>query len=258
MITAADSFISPPRITSADFVAAVRRTGSPAAPVAAACYEACVAVGADPLGVLALFNHESDMGLQGVAAITKSWGNMRNPPTGGVPYTVYVDPVKGAYLAFSNWLDGCAATAAHLVSPLYSGLSIGDAIHKWAPIGDGANDPELYVERTIAFMNSHASMESTKGGSMRVIVQAGHENIGNIDASKVGQASADSLRGQTGAQGEVGFNVATSQAVVNYLVNAGVDAVRVDAIDEAAWATPADLAIAIHADGVGFGNGHPQ
>jgi hypothetical protein len=92
----------------------------------------------------------------------------------------------------------------------------------------------------------------------RIIVHAGHQNIGNITADKIGQASADTLRGGTGANGEMAWNSATADALTALLAAAGVDAVRTDAIWHAAVYGPdADLIVAIHYDGIG-GTGRVQ
>jgi hypothetical protein len=127
-------------------------------------YDAITPTGVDPLWVLAVFDHESSCGKNGIATITHSWGNMRNPPV-GVPYHTYIDPRKGSYLSFANWLDGCLATANHAASDLYAGLTIAQAIHKWAPAGDN-NDPEAYTNGVVAFMNRWGDLFGTGGNTM--------------------------------------------------------------------------------------------
>lgn len=132
-------------------------------------WNACQQAGVDALFCLAIFWHESNYGTRGVATITKSPGNLRNPPVGDVPFTRYQYPGKGWYLAFASWSDGWRAMVAHLASPLYAGLSIHEALHKWAPLGDGANDPNAYTTAVVDFMN--AKGDTGGGGNMAAPTQ---------------------------------------------------------------------------------------
>src|SRR3990167_3758149 len=69
-------------------------------------YDAIVATGVDPLFILAMFEHESQMGHAGVARVTHSWGNTRKPSFGAVP--VGETPgASGTFPIFATWLDGC-------------------------------------------------------------------------------------------------------------------------------------------------------
>lgn len=94
---------------------------------------------------------------------------------------------------------------------------------------------------------------------VRVIVSAGHEHIGQITAEKIGQASADRLRGGTGALGrEAEWTAPWADALCGKLAALGIEALRVDALyHPEVYGQDADLLLVGHCDGVA-GNGHPQ
>lgn len=259
MITGALPFLASPRMTLGAFTLALY--GSPVleeAGGASAFYSIASSAGVDPCFLLAMFTKESSLGTAGVAINTHSWGNMRNPPVGNVPYHIYTDPAKGSYLSFASWKDGCTATCAHIryYADALGITTIAQLPYKWAPTGDGANSPAAYGQFLVDWMNAHTDIA---GGTMpRIIVSAGHQNIGNITADKIGQASADDLRGGTGANGEMQWNVQTASALANLLRAAGADVALTDAIyHEDVYAQDADLCVAIHYDG-GGGTGHAQ
>jgi hypothetical protein len=87
----------------------------------------------------------------------------------------------------------------------------------------------------------------------RVIVVAGHENIRNITAERIGSTSATKLRGSTGALGLEAelFNTPWATALVTRLQQQGIEAVRTAAIFDAnAYHADADLIVVGHCDGV--------
>ena len=132
-------------------------------------YDAIVATGVDPLFILAMFEHESQMGHAGVARVTHSWGNTRKPSFGAVP--VGETPgASGTFPIFATWLDGCISTAARLVDPgwVYDNRTTVREIFDhpsgqvWAPAGD-FNNPVAYLRAVIYFMNANSDTNSTAG-----------------------------------------------------------------------------------------------
>lgn len=235
----------------ADGLIRMRREEWPISAFPVDYYDRIVKWRVDPVGVLAIFWHESNFGAKGVAVQTHSWGNMRNPPVGDIPYTLYATP-NGQYLAFDNWLDGCEATAAHIAQAGYFGLTVEEFFQKWAPKGDGGNDPEAYAASVVDWMNArpyNAPVEVAK--VPRIVVSAGHENIEQITADRIGQASADTLRHATGANGEREWTVAWADALAKALQASGYDAIRTDSIYHSdVYSQDADLVIVGHYDGV--------
>ncbi|WP_404333575.1 hypothetical protein AB2M62_10630 [Sphingomonas sp. MMS12-HWE2-04] len=72
-------------------------------------------------------------------------GNLTGVP-GGADYGQY--PGKFSwhnFLIFPTWEDGFAAIGKFLRGPAYASLSILQAFSKYAPAGDGGNDPALYA-----------------------------------------------------------------------------------------------------------------
>lgn len=167
MITPDDPFRSAPRISRDRFAQVVRQRAAPGVvaerdPVA--YWDAIVAYGIDPLLILAMFQHESEMGKKGVAVTTHSWGNTRTPNFGATP--IGTAPGRtGTFPIWRDWLDGVKSTAARLAAPNYvyaSRTSIRDIFDwppapdvVWAPAGD-LNNPNGYLRAVIDFMNAHA------------------------------------------------------------------------------------------------------
>jgi hypothetical protein len=71
----------PPTISLAEFTSWLTLHGSPAIVErpASEYYGACVKAGIDPNFALAQFWHESQAGTDGIAKVTKSWGNLATP-----------------------------------------------------------------------------------------------------------------------------------------------------------------------------------
>lgn len=163
----------PPDLTEGQFVAILRAAGSPAAEAGQAVYRACVARRVSPVFLLAVFRHESGMGLAGWATTTRSWGNTR-PPSYGAPeigayqqdtraYTPRPGPYSARSLcAYADWAAGGISTVARLVEhPAYRGLTtVREIVPVWAPASDG-NIPAAYIAAVLG-----AVKEWTGGGSM--------------------------------------------------------------------------------------------
>lgn len=170
MVTQQDKFVGSTRISPEKFQQVLRARATPevlAERPAREYYDATRRQGVDPLLVLAMFQHESQMGKAGTARITKSWGNTRQPTFGGVEVVRMTTPEEarsGQFPVFKNWLDGCISTAARLSSPLWyyrertvGQLFLGDEKNPdkvWAPAGD-LNNPNGYLRAVLDFMNMY-------------------------------------------------------------------------------------------------------
>ncbi len=133
-----------------------------------AFYDAIRGEGVDPLYILAVFWHESQFGTDGMAKLTKSWGNTR-PPSFGAPQL----GVLNNFSTYRDWLDGCKSTVGRLVDTAwvyYARERIRDVYdwpdgQVWAPAGDN-NDPAGYLRAVIDFMNAHADQGAPPMGSI--------------------------------------------------------------------------------------------
>jgi hypothetical protein len=84
---------------------------------------------------------------------------------------------------------------------------------------------------------------------VRIVVSAGHENIEQLTGAK-GVIDPEHLRHDTGANGELAWNVAWANALVALLQAANIDAVRTDAIyHDDVYDQDADLVVVGHCDG---------
>lgn len=147
-----------PDMTEARFVAILTEARSPAASAAPAVYRYCVSRGVSPAALLAIFRHESSLGLAGWAVKTRSWGNTR-PPSFGAPAIGWYDQDSGefngvggrALSAYANWVDGGVSTVARLVehAPYRGKTTVRAIIPVWAPTGNG-NVPERYIAAVLA------------------------------------------------------------------------------------------------------------
>lgn len=217
MVSLTDGFTGQNRVSSGKFAAALTGAARDVNTERALTeyYDAITEnTNVDPLFVLAIFEHESNMGLHGIATNTHSWGNMRNPPVGPVPFHTYHDPVKGDYLSFGSWLDGCLATAYHLDSPLYRGLTIQQAIRKWAPAGDGANDPDAYARGVVDFMNQWADQGGQAMSDVPTEDEIGYPVTINLTGTRGPERSLNDVAWFVVHDGEGGY-----QSVVNTLSN---------------------------------------
>lgn len=188
-ISPESTFKGPARVSRTRFAQLVREKAAP--DVAAErdpgqYWDAIVQRGGDPLFVLAIFNHESSMGRNGVARETKSWGNTRTPNFGAASVGT-ADGASGTFPIWRTWLDGCISTIERLMTPawVYSGTSRNSdtgatyggrfSIREifdhpsekvWAPAGD-FNNPSAYLRDVVDFMNRNADLLTTPSPSGR-------------------------------------------------------------------------------------------
>lgn len=164
-ISATDQFAGVCRITMESFDMLLKQAQSPALQErnGGEYWDAIRHIGIDPLFVLAIFQHESQMGLKGYAATTHSWGNTRPPSFGVEQVGVATQPSGGELSKYATWLDGCVSTACRLAAPDYAyyGKNIGEAIRLWAPPSE--NDTGGYLLAVLAFMEAHKNTEERLG-----------------------------------------------------------------------------------------------
>jgi len=165
MVTQTDPFKAVPRITRDHFAQVIRANGNPDLATErdpGEYWDAIKGYGIDPLFLLGMFNHESNLGMNGTATQTRSWGNTR-APSFGIDYTPpLIAGRSGEFPVFRTWLDGCITTAARLVEPSWvyaNRTSMADIFlfdgPVWAPAGD-LNDPGGYLRSVLDFMNANA------------------------------------------------------------------------------------------------------
>jgi hypothetical protein len=152
-----------PRIGMLGFKAALDVALSPARFEAEQIYNIIVAQKVDPAFLLAIFRHESMLGLSGLAVANKNPGNTRSSLT---DKGIVVDTPKGKFVRYPTWTAGFEDLAVRLVAPYYvygrKGLvTIGQIIPVFAPDFDG-NDPEAYIGNVVKLMNTWVIKE--KGG----------------------------------------------------------------------------------------------
>ena len=136
------TILAAPRISAAGFAKVLVSNGSPAAPDAAACYEAFVAAKVDPAVGLAIFRKESTFGKFGRASENRSWGNIR----GGTAFPL--DDKR--FRVYPSWTAGAQDAARLLVTygsneikPGTETSSVRTLPFVWAPSADG-NAPDAY------------------------------------------------------------------------------------------------------------------
>lgn len=157
-------------------------------------WDAIIEQNCDPCLILPIFIHESGGGRNGVATITHSWGNTRNP-TFGVKKVKDISGAdsplvrSGTFPVFKSWLDGVISTAARLTTQNwyygYEGRTIGQIFNdpvatnpsfspqfaarskdasgkiipvEWAPAGD-MNNPAGYLNSVLTMMNKIMDQE---------------------------------------------------------------------------------------------------
>jgi hypothetical protein len=237
---------------------------------AGAYYDAIKATGVDPLFVLAMFNHESEMGKKGAATTSHSWGNTR-PPSFGVPdigtQPQYVDgKLNGFFSVYRDWLDGAKSTAARLVEHVYKNRTAIREVFDyppapklvWAPAGD-FNNPSSYLRAVIDFMNLYADTEGTPPmAAPRIALSAGHHNTsgGNaLEYKQVGElteAIAAACK-QRGMDVRVitpdGADADSDPGDGDFPGNLSAAAARVVEWSNAGW--KADVFLEVHTEGAG-------
>jgi hypothetical protein len=99
---------------------------------------------------LSQFQHESQLGTDGIAKVTKSWGNLRNSrghANGSVP---------GPFAKYDSWLMGLFDWITLWLTPPYQGMDMKTALEIYAPSSDG-NNPDAYYVAVQAFMAARAA-----------------------------------------------------------------------------------------------------
>ncbi len=125
-------------ISRETFKAFLKEMNSPALPEADSMYQACVQEGCDPAVAAAFFEHESSGGNQGVAAITRSLGNIRC--TDG--YDCYSTPGNGAFRLYKSWTDSVHdwAKLLKIYRDNYGRKTLEEIIPMYAPQSDNNNE----------------------------------------------------------------------------------------------------------------------
>ena len=98
-LQAAEAIAGGPTISASFADRVLAAAHSPATGIGATLYQLSSKYHIDNSVALAFFKHESSFGTRGMAALTKSWGNIRC--TSGWE----CDP-SGGYRAYSSWADG--------------------------------------------------------------------------------------------------------------------------------------------------------
>ncbi|NWJ46363.1 MAG: glucosaminidase domain-containing protein [Chloroflexi bacterium] len=133
--------IADPTVTRTNFKAFLKEMNSPALSEADQMYDACLKEGCDPALMLAFFEHESSGGNQGVAAITRSVGNIRCTPG----YNCYQTSTNGSFRLYANWAEGVVDWARLLKQYRDNGArTLDQIIPVYAPQEDN-NDVNGYI-----------------------------------------------------------------------------------------------------------------
>ncbi len=144
--------ISNPTITPAGIDVVLRQYNSPAAGSGQAFYDLGVRYGINPAYALAFFIHESSAGTQGVAAATKSIGNIRC--TAG--YDCYGTQGNGSFRRYASWEAG-AEDWYKLIKDLYIDKwnlkTLEQIIPVYAPSAD-RNNPAQYIQQVARLVDS--------------------------------------------------------------------------------------------------------
>lgn len=141
------TFLSPPRISPAQFAEVLRLARSPALAENTndALWHIPVSYGMCPAVALAFFQHESTFGTAGLARVTNNWGNVRRSPSGrGVVRTI---PGRGPFAHYEFWADSLRDWCEILKGPVYIGnglTTVSKAVPVYAPSSDG-NKPAAYI-----------------------------------------------------------------------------------------------------------------
>ena len=99
-------------------------------------------------------------------------GNIRANPK--IAKTLGASDASGTWMVFPNEQAGLNAIVKLLHSKNYINLSVKDAIHRWAPFGDGNNNPVAYSNK----------ITKLTGLSSNAIIK----NLNNVDMQKVANA----------------------------------------------------------------------
>jgi hypothetical protein len=133
------ALLNPPRISKQYWSEILQAAGSPAAAVAADCYDISSSYGLDPTIALAFFQHESSCGTAGVAVHSLNWGNLRKGAR--------AVSIQGGFAYYNDWRDSLRDWC-DLIRTTYIdqwGLDTVDkVIPRYAPAADG-NVPTAYI-----------------------------------------------------------------------------------------------------------------
>ncbi len=130
--------LGPVSISRSTFKQFLQELKSPALTEADAMYQVCVDEGCDPALALAFFEHESTGGNNGVAALTKSIGNIRCT-TG---YACYTTEGNGSFRKYETWTEGLRdwARLLKMYKDDWKRVTLEDIIPKYAPQSDHNNE----------------------------------------------------------------------------------------------------------------------
>lgn len=143
----------PPSVSASAIRAALQAAGSPALlaryadnkDVAEYIWDAGRVLGVDPAVIMAIFHHESVYGTRGMAALTRSVGNIR--PLAG-------QPQLDGYRLYRSWEEGIDDCFRLLRSYARQGATtIPRAIPVWAPPSDN-NDDSAYIASVMETMGA--------------------------------------------------------------------------------------------------------
>lgn len=137
------TLLSTKRITRTLFVRVLERAQSPAAPVAADCYEIRLFYGLDPAIALAFFQHESTYGKAGRAVVTLNWGNIRK---GRRAYKH-----DDGFAHYHDWRESLRDWCELIKGPIYIGAgrtTVRSVVPIYAPSSDN-NKPERYIQAVL-------------------------------------------------------------------------------------------------------------
>jgi hypothetical protein len=144
-VSGGSSVVGSPSLSAQRIDQILCNAGSPACSTGQDLYNLGVQYNIDPAFALAVFFNESNFGKSGIAASTRSLGNLRCIPDAAC---------WNGYATFDSWQDSYSAFYKLISGPIYvgSGLTTPESIlPKYAPSGDH-NDPSHYiavVERSI-------------------------------------------------------------------------------------------------------------
>ncbi len=134
--------LGPVSISSEVFRGFLNEQNSPALTEADALYQVCVLEGCDPAVALAFFEHESQSGKDGVAAYTKSIGNIRCTDNS----TCFQTEGNGSFRRYASWSDGLRdwAKLLQFYKNDWKLITLEEIIPRYAPQADH-NDETAYI-----------------------------------------------------------------------------------------------------------------
>lgn len=134
--------LGPVTISRSVFKNFLKEMNSPALPEADTMYDACVQNGCDPAVMASFFEHESSGGNRGVAAITKSIGNIRCTPG----YNCYTTEGNGSFRQYDSWAAGVKdwAQLLQMYKNDWKLVKLEEIIPRYAPQADH-NDEATYI-----------------------------------------------------------------------------------------------------------------